>query len=352
MKTWILAAVAGAVLAACATQQMRVTPEPLKVATAPISFDGDVAGHATDLVFILVNDANPSTPGIGLAAGERLMVALPKEFERNSASALREDSDFNLVLTRGWPQGAVRQKDQYHVVYDAPGNSIGVQALTDVKPEGPNAPGIKVIHLRGNTFLNRSPGNHAVRVSLLGADGREKRAWQGSAKIELDAPKARLAPTNFHIAPGADSNFQKAGVNQDAQHWLGLLLWDATGGPMNGVGIAPRDVGRYPRYTGGLLVQDTDGDGKLDPTRDKVVGGIIGAAPAGAKGQSATSPVGRDGKPVLSGNVLRHDKFPGGGKPNPGLLAVRFHVGDRAGLYRPTIELIGGNSFQYTVEGR
>mgnify|MGYP001216228751 CR=1 FL=1 len=45
---------------------------------------------------------------------------------------------------------------------------------------------------------------------------------------------------------------------------------------MNGVGIAPRDLGRYPRYTGGLLVQDANGDGRLDPARDKVVGGIIG----------------------------------------------------------------------------
>jgi hypothetical protein len=352
MKTWILTAITSAALAACATQEARLEPAPMAVATAPISFDGDVAGRATDLVFVLVNDANPSTPGIGLAAGERLMVALPKDFQRNNASALREDSDFNLVLTRGWPQGAVRQKDQYRIVYDEAANSIGVRALTDVRPEGPNAPGIKVIHLRGNTFLNLGPGDHAVRVSLLGADGRETRAWRGIAKIQFDAPKARLAPANFHLPPGVDSNFQKTGANQDAQHWLGLLLWEGTGGPMNGVGIAPRDLARFPRYTGGLLVQDANGDGRLDPAGDRVVGGIVGAAPAGAKGQSATSPARSDGKLILSGQVLRHAKFPGGGKPNPGLLAVRFHAGDKAGAYRPTFELIGGNSFQYTVEAR
>ncbi|MFY9314646.1 MAG: hypothetical protein WAO95_03695 [Burkholderiales bacterium] len=280
------------------------------------------------------------------------MVALPKEFQRNSASALREDSDFNLVLTRGWPQAAVRQQGQYRIVYDAASNSIGVHALTDVRPEGPNAPGIKAIHLRGNTFLNLGPGDHAVRVSQLGVEGSEKRAWQGNARIEFDAPSARLAPTNFHLAPGTNADFQKAGVNKDAPHWLGLLLWGAAGGPLNDVGIAPRDLARHPRYTGGLLVQDANGDGRLDASQDKVVGGIIGAAPAGAKGQSATSPVGVDGKAILSGKATRHEKFPGGGKPNPGLLPVSFHTGDKAGPYRPTFELIGGNTFQYTIEAR
>jgi len=347
-----LAILTAATLAACSTQETRPAPEPLLIVPAPISFDGHVAGRATDLVFVLVKDANPAIPGIGLLTGERLMVGLPKVFQRNSASPLRQDADFNLVLTRGWPQAAVTQKGQYHIVYDAKSNSIGVQALVDVKAEGPNAPGIKVIHLRGNTFLNLDPGDHAVRVSLLGADGREKRAWQGTARIEFDAPSARLAPTNFHLAPGTNSDFQQSGLGKDSPHWLGLLLWGAAGSPMNNVGVAPRDLSRHPRYTGGLLVQDTNGDGRLDISQDKVVGGIIGAAPAGAKGQSATSPVKADGKPLLSGQVMRHEKYPGGGKPNPGLLAVRFHTGDTPGLYRPTFELIGGNGVQFTIEAR
>ncbi len=355
MKSWrtLCTLFGGMLLAGCAAQPARVAPEPLPIAPAPISFDGHVAGRATDLVFVLVKDANPEVPGIGLARGERLMVTLPKDFQRNSASALREDSDFNLVLTRGWPQAAVRQKGQYRIVHDENSNAIGVHALTDIKPEGPNAPGIKVIHLRGNTFLNLGPGDHPVRVSLLDAGRREKRAWQGTARIEFDPPKARLAPTNFHLAPGTNSDYQRIGAGKDAPHWLGLLLWGSAGGPLDSVGIAPRDLVRHPRYTGGLLVQDTNGDGKLDPARDKVVGGIIGAAPAGAKGQSATSPLRADGTPILSGQVPRHEKYPGGGgKINPGLLPVKFHAGDKPGLYRPTFELIGGNSYQFTIEAR
>ena len=40
----------------------------------------------------------------------------------------------------------------------------------------------------------------------------------------------------------------------------------------------------------------------------------------------------------------------GGGKPNPGLLAIQFKAGDKVGLYRPTVELIGGNAYQFTIE--
>ncbi len=346
------AMLAALVLAGCATGSAVNAPESLAIAPAPISFDGNVAGRATDFVFVLVKDPRPSAPGIRLAAGERLMVALPKAIQRNDAAPLRPDSDFNLLLTRGWPQAAVRQKGQYRIVYEAATNSIGVHALVDVEPQGANAPGIKVIHLRGKTFLNTEPGEFPVRVSLFGADGREARAWQGNAKVLFDPPKARLAPSNFHLPPGTNSNLQSVGRGAQAPHWLGLLLWDGNGSPMNRVGIAPRDLGRYARYTGGLLVQDTDGDGKLDSVRDRVVGGIIGAAPAGAKGQSALSPVGRDGKPTLSGAVARHAKFPNGGKPNPGLLPVQFRAGDKAGAYRPTFELIGGNAFQFTIEAR
>ena len=102
-----------------------------------------------------------------------------------------------------------------------------------------------------------------------------------------------------------------------------------------------------------MLAQNTNGDRQIDPAVDKVVGGIVGAAPQGATGQAASSPLGADGTPVLSGAVLRDAGFPAaaqGGKPNPGLLAIQFKAGDKPGLYRPTIELIGGNSYRYTVE--
>ncbi len=347
----VLAAVA-ATLAACATAPAP-TPCPLMTAPAPISFDGHVAAQATDYVFVLVPEANPATPGLALRAGESLRLAMPVAFKRNAAVAISADTDANLVLTKGWPQGSVRLAGQYRIGYDAKDNAITVSATQDVGTDGANAPGIKVIHLRGRSFLNPMPGDYPVSVMQTAADGKALARWQGQLKVLDDAPSARLAPTNFHLPPGTNGDFQKTAAGKVAPHALGLLLWGAQGAALNGVGIAPRDLARFPKYTGGLLVQDSNGDKLLDPSVDKVVGGIVGAAPQGAIGQAATSPLGADGKPVLSGEILRHAAFPpaaGGGKPNPGLLAIQFKAGSLPGLYRPTVELIGGNGYQFTVE--
>lgn len=42
----------------------------------------------------------------------------------------------------------------------------------------------------------------------------------------------------------------------------------------------------------------------------------------------------------------------GGGKTNPGLLTIEFRAGDKAGLYHPTVQLIGGNSHRFTLEAQ
>jgi hypothetical protein len=350
----ILIAALAAALGACTTLPAS-NARPLPVAPAPITFDGHVSGQATDYVFMLVPDANPTTPGLALKAGESIRLRMPEAFKRNDQAPLKPDADANLVLTKGWPQAAVKLAGQYRIGYDARAHAMTVTATTDVAAAGANAPGIKIIHLRGRTFLNPFPGDYPVAVEQVGADGKVMATWSGSIKVLEDAPKARLAPTNFHLPPGTNSDYQTVVPGQVMPHALGLLLWGESGSALNKVGIAPRDLKRFPKYTGGLLVQDTNGDKVLDAATDKVVGGIIGAAPAGAKGQSATSPKGADGKPVLSGEVLRSAAFPpaaGGGKPNPGLLPVEFRAGDKPGLYRPTFELIDGNSVQFTLEAK
>ena len=350
-KTLMLTAITAA-LAGCATAPAPVA-RALMTAPAPITFDGNVAGQATDYVFVLVADANPAVSGFSMRAGESLRLAIPSAFKRNAPVAISADTDVNLVLTKGWPQGAVRLAGQYRVGYDDKAHAMTVTASQDVAAEAANAPGIKVIHLRGRSFINPMPGDYPVSVTHVAVDGKPIATWQGQLKVIDDAPSARLAPTNFHLAPGVNGDYQKVAAGQVAPNHLGLLLWGAQGAALNGVGIAQRDLTRFPRYTGGLLVQDTNQDRRLDPATDKVVGGIIGAAPQGATGQAATSPISADGTPVLSGEVLRHAGYPpaaGGGKPNLGLLAIQFKAGSLPGLYRPTVELIGGNDYQFTVE--
>lgn len=351
LKKFLLSALPAS-LVACATVAPPA-PQPLRVAPAPITFDGNVSGQASDYVFVLRPDADPSVPGLSMQAGDTIRIRLPDAFERNPAVEIKRDANTNLVLTKGWPQAAVKQTGQYTIGYDAASHTMSAAALTNIDPVGANAPGIKVIHLRGRTFLNPAPGMYPVTITQSAADGTLKASWSGSIGVLDSAPEARLAPSNFHLPPGTNSDFQKTAPGQVLPHPLGLLLWGQAGSALNQVGIAARDLARHPRYTGGLLVQDTNGDKVLDPAVDRVVGGIIGAAPQGARGQSATSPVGDDGKPVLSGEVPRNPAFPaamGGGKPNPGLLPVQFRAGDRPGLYRPTFELIGGNRYTFTLE--
>ncbi len=351
-RTTLLLCAVTASIAGCAVAPAP-TPRPLMTAPAPITFDGNVAGQATDYVFVLVPDANPKTPGFAMRAGDSLRLALPAAFKRNPAAAISADTDLNIVLTKGWPQGSVRLAGQYRIGYDEGANTMTVTATQDIGAEGANAPGIKVIHLRGRTFGNPMPGDYPVTVTHVGANGGAIAAWQGQLKVLEEAPAARLAPTNFQLPPGTNADFQRVAPGQVAPYTLGLLLWGPQGAALNGVGIAPRDLTRYPKYTGGLLVQDSNRDHKLDPATDKVVGGIVGAAPQGATGQAATSPVRVDGAPLLSGEVPRDAGYPpaaGGGKPNPGLLAIQFKAGSLPGLYRPTVELIGGNAYQFTIE--
>lgn len=98
-NVFMLSTVAAA-MTACSTFQMPV-PQPLMTAPAQITFDGHVAGQATDYVFVLVPDANPAVPGLAMRAGELLQMALPAAFRRNTATALSAETDANLVLTKG-----------------------------------------------------------------------------------------------------------------------------------------------------------------------------------------------------------------------------------------------------------
>ncbi|MDE2396720.1 MAG: hypothetical protein KGM91_14890 [Burkholderiales bacterium] len=354
IRTALALGVALVAATGCATS-MAPLERTLATAASPVSFDGNVAGQPTNMVFVLNPDSSPATPGFGMQAGDTLRLTLPERFRRNPRAPISADTDRNLVLTKGWPQRDVHLAGQYRVAYDEAGHSMVVTASRDIGIDGANAPGIKVIHLRGETFIDPAPGSYPVTVTHAAADGRAIEVWNGHIDVLEHAPPARLAPTDFQLAPPLNSTLQQVAPGQVAPLELGVLLWDAQGKPMNGVGIAPRDLVHYPRYTGGLLVQDTNGDHRLDPAVDKVVGGLIGAAPQGATGQASTSPLGADGRPLLSGEVLRSAGYPaamGGGKPNPGLLAIQFKAGDRPGWYRPTVELIGGNSFQFAIEAK
>jgi hypothetical protein len=274
---------------------------------------------------------------------------MPAAFKRNAASAIREDSDFTMVLTKGWPQAPVQQAGQYRVFYDAASNAIGARAQERVTTEGANSPGIKSIHLRGEAFVNPDTGTYPVQVRHVGSDGTVKQIWTGTISILATRMATRLAPTNFHLGPGVNADFQRVGLSQDAPFPLGLYLWDGSGRLIDCVGIAPPDVAKLPWYTGGLLIQDTNGDKKLDLTVDRLIGGLVIDAPPGASGQAARSPVSADGSLVLSGDVSRGARFRGGGQLEHGLVPIQFRTGNLPGVYRVTVILLDGSCYRFTI---
>lgn len=202
-----------------------------------------------------------------------------------------------------------------------------VTASKDLADDGMNAPGIKLIHRRGRTFNNPGSGEYPVTVTHAATGGKTLAVWQVTLKVLIHAPSVRLAPSNFHLPPGTSPDYQMVDVGQATPHLIGMLLWGAQGAALNDVGIAPRDLARYPRYTGGLLVQDSNQEKRLHSATDKFVGDIIGAAPKGATWQAIASPTGAGGRLVLSCEVFRNSCFPaatGAGKPHPGLLVIQF----------------------------
>lgn len=324
-----------------------VLPAPLAAASAPdniviaavkspVVADGDVAGRPTDINLLLDRSFDPQIAGRSLLQGRTISVVLPDAFVRTNVPVTVPETG---ALVKGWPQGGL---DGYTVTL-AGTHTIVFTATRDIVPKGPDNPGIKVLHVRGRAFTNPPPGNYQIAVVAETGAGAAVETGSGILTIR-PAVVPSVNPTNALFPQPSNNNWQRVPEDTATSIPLDFLLFGADGLPLNGVGVVPADRARFPRYTGGLLVRDTDGSGALDPAIDSVVGGIIGAAPDGATGQRAASPVGADGRPVLSGQLGRPD-----GTPAPGILRVLFRTGNRPGAYTPTFELAGGTAARMTV---
>jgi len=313
-------------------------PGNIVVATpkAPVVADGDVAGRPTEINLVLDRSLDPQVAGRTLRTGKTIGVTLPDAFIRTAVPVQAPESG---ALVKGWPQGGL---DGYTVTL-AGNHTVVFTATRDIVPTGPDDPGIKVLHVRGRAFTNPAPGDYPVAVvAETGPDGAVETA-AGTLTIRPQVIPS-INPSNALFPQPSNNNWQRVPVDTATPLPLDFLLFGADGQPLNGVGVTPADPARFPRYTGGLLVRDTDGDGALDPATDTVVGGIIGAAPAGATGQRAASPVDAAGRPALSGQLLRAD-----GTPAPGILRVTFRTGTLPGDYTPTFELTGGTATRVTI---
>ena len=370
------------------------------IVNAPLSATGTVENARVGINVYLQSEDNagidfmdPSVVGYGIPAGGRLEIEMGGDFERDWAIDLTQSA---IILVTGAPQQGLPGKAAGYEVEE--GENDNTFVITPTKAEGIVAEklmspspgvkgdlvknrGIKVIHIgfQQSAFINNGD---AGTVSVRIVDSVGSVVSSGSESISfLDAPVAQVLPTNFPqqmrnhnwqtIKPG-DTLGQTEGTLP-----LTFMMYDQASARDTDALYAFKDgienIGvlstqqlvaagfekseSMARYNGGLVMQDTDKDGLLDPVKDKIIGGVLANAPQGARGQELRSLV-REGKPVLSVLTEKIAEKPGkrwGGS----MLMLQFTAGDKPGKYRPTVALMkdpgdpaagDGSSFTYTIQ--
>jgi hypothetical protein len=335
---------------------------------------------------------DPKVTGYGIPAGGHMEITMGDGFERDWGIGISQAA---IMLVTGAPQqGLPGMKVGYEVTEGdgenaflitptgeggLPAEKLMSPALGAQQDPIPNR-GIKVLHIgfQQSAFLNAGTTG---TVSLRIVDGSGAVVAEGAGSVDLiAAPVAQILPTNF--PQGArNHNWQRAkpgdvqGVTEGTVP-VTLMLYgaapttdrdamyafkDGISGAgvlstqqLNAMGFVKPET--MARYNGGLIVQDTNGDGTLDPAADRIIGGVIGKAPKGAKGQELKTPeVG--GKLLLSqptGEVAEKPGMRWGGA----MMQLHFTAGSLPGLYRPILALMAnpddpaagdGSAYTYTI---
>ena len=383
---------AGLLAGACSTNIVA------EVVNSPLSAAGTVAGADTGLnVYLQKPEAegiefmDPAVVGYGIPAGGRIEIEMAGGFSRDPGVKISQKAI--MVVTGAPQQGMPGKKVGYKVSQGPNGNTY---VVTPTKPGGlvaeklmspaPGAKGdpirqrgIKVFHLGflASPFRNES-GTGTVRVRIY--DGKNKIVHEGEGSVKfLSAAVPQILPNNL-AQKQRNHNWQRINSGDTLGVTAGtvpitLNLYEKAGGPparmskfkqgILGAGVLSTQQlkamgyarpAALARYNGGLIVQDSNGDGKLDPNMDTIIGGVLGAAPKGARGQELRS-LERGGSPVLSQPTGKfHPKV--GKRFGGAIMQLQFTAGDKPGIYRPTLALLrepgdlnsgDGSRYTYTI---
>jgi hypothetical protein len=394
LRSVVLLGCALAIAGAAQAQDMVST-----IVNAPLSATGTVTDARVGINVYLqrpeapgIDFMDPKVLGYGIPAGGRLEIVMGEGFERDWEVGLSQAA---IMLVTGAPQqglpGAkvgygVDEGEDENVFVITPTGDQGLPAESLASPAPGSAldpipqRGIKVIHIgfMQSAFFNR--GDRGT-VSLRIFDGADKVVAEGSGTIDfLDRPTAQVLPTNFPHKR-RNHNWQRAtsgtvlGQSEGTVPLTFMLYAAAPPGDagslygfkdgLEGVGVLStpqlkamgfEKPAPLARYNGGLILQDGNGDGRLDPKADRIIGGVLANAPKGAKGQELRS-LEVEGKPVLSQATAQVAEKPGkrwGGA----MLQLQFTAGSKPGLYRPTLALLSdpedlssadGSSYTYSI---
>lgn len=368
-----------------------------KVVNSPLNAAGLVKGGDAALnIYLQRPDArgidffNPHVPGYGIPAGGRIEVELGGGFTRNAGVPLGLNS---VHMVSGTPQHGLSSKkygylaraganDNIYIVYAKSKDGIPAEKLLPRASiarldKVPNS-GLKVFHMGLGAVAFTNQGDKGlVSVRIIDGDGRL--LGSGTAEVDFwDTPRAQIHPNNF-LHNGQNHNWQRIRTGDTLGKTTGtvpltFMLFDkpvGTAAEINkfkkgiagaGVMSAKQLSGMgfnipvaLARYDAGLIVRDTDGDGKLDAAKDQIIGGVS-AGPTGAGAFEVRSLV-MNGAPLLSQLVAtlsakRGKRFGGA------IMQVQFQAGVQKGTHRPTFALLNdasdlnsgdGTFYTYTV---
>ncbi len=370
-----------------------------KIVNSPLSATGLVSGARVGINIYLQSEEapgiefmDPKVIGYGVPPRGRIEVEMGKTFSRDPKVPLAQKA---IMVVTGAPQQGmpgkavgytVGQGSNANTITITPTGDVGLSAekLMSPAPGAKGDPvrqrGIKVFHvgLLQSAFVNTEKSG-TVQVRFV--DGEGGVVHSGSASVNfIDEPVPQIQPNNF---PDRQRNHnwqiiasgETLGVTPGTLP-IPLMLY------AKAEGIAPADMVKFKkgisgagvlstqqlkamkfekpaqlaRYNGGLIVEDSNGDWQLDPASDRIIGGVIGKAPSGAKGQELRSLVKHGAIDLSKPSSAYHPKF---GKIFGGsVMLMQFTAGDKPGLYRPTLALLkdpkdiasgDGSSYTYTI---
>jgi hypothetical protein len=300
-------------------------------------------------------------------------------------------------MVSGTPQhGLSSQALGYHSVQGANPNIFVVSAIspdglpaekllprvTVQKPDPIPNIGLKTFHIGLSTiaFTNRGKrGTVAVRV----VDSEGKVLASGQAQVDFwDTPLPQIHPNNF-LHKGRNHNWQRVAPGETVGQTAGsvpltfLMFEKPTGTPeeirKSRVGIAGSGILSYAqlrgmgfdlpdsmsRYDSGLILRDSNGDGKLDPRADQIIGGVSTDAPGGDTSFDVRSLV-EGNAPLLSQPTGVYSER-AGARIGGAIMQAQFTAGTTKSTYRPTFALLvdpddhargDGTAYTYTVIAR
>jgi hypothetical protein len=370
-----------------------------KLVNSPLSATGLVKGAGVGINVYLQSDEvqgmefmDPNVIGYGVDPGGYIEIEMGGGYERISEIEMAQKT---IMVVTGVPQQGMPGKavgyevgegSNPNIILITPTKSVGLVAenLMSPAPGAKNDPvrsrGIKVFHIGLLQSAFRNGGDTGL-VTVRFVDGAGSIVHEGSASIDfIDGAVPQIQPTNFPDQ-NRSHNWQVVksgdtlGVSVDTVPIAAMLYAKADGADGAAMGQSKKGIvgagvlstqklkaleyekpEALARYNGGLILQDSNNDGQLDPKVDKIIGGIIGKAPEGASGQEIRSLVVHGAIDLSKPTTAYHAKF--GDIFGGAVMLLQFTAGDKIGKYRPTLALLSdpadissgdGSSYTFTI---